>query len=78
MEIAKILLSFTAFKKKMSQAEESQLTASEHRENLNERLKREFGFDLSEGTFSTLSLYYIHKGYGPSIHMLSKFQLVIP
>ncbi|KAG8195001.1 hypothetical protein JTE90_008173 [Oedothorax gibbosus] len=43
-----------ALKKKISKAEDSKLTASEQRENLNERLKREFGFDLSEDPASFL------------------------
>lgn len=47
-------LIFAGAKKKKdttSSEEDSKQASSEHRENLNERLKREFGFDVSEGTF---------------------------
>ncbi|GBL83866.1 Inactive histone-lysine N-methyltransferase 2E [Araneus ventricosus] len=39
-----------AVKKKKESACEDNQDVSEHRENLNERLKREFGFDFSEGS----------------------------
>lgn len=42
-----------AKKKKDTASNEEDSKSSEHRENLNERLKREFGFDVSEGIFIT-------------------------